>query len=48
MMLTPDELQADIYRTDIAPNIADGAALVFAHGLNIHFRLIEPKRTSTS
>jgi len=43
MMLAPDEVQGEIYRTDIAPNIRDGAALLFAHGLNIHFRLIEPK-----
>ncbi len=42
MMLTPDELQGDIYREHIAPNIRDGAALAFAHGLNIHFNLIEP------
>ena len=45
MMLTPDELQADIYREHIAPNIRDGAAIAFAHGLNIHFNLIEPKKT---
>ena len=45
MMLTPDELQADIYRSEIEPNIADGAAIAFAHGLNIHFSLIEPKKT---
>jgi ketol-acid reductoisomerase len=45
MMLTPDELQADIYREHIAPNIRDGAALAFAHGLNVHFNLIEPKKT---
>jgi ketol-acid reductoisomerase len=45
MMLTPDEHQRDIYRTEIAPNIRDGAALMFAHGLNVHFRLIEPKET---
>ena len=43
MMLTPDELQADIYREHIAGNIRDGAALAFAHGLNVHFALIEPK-----
>ena len=43
MMLTPDEHQRDIYAAEIAPNIRDGAALMFAHGLNIHFRLIEPK-----
>jgi ketol-acid reductoisomerase len=43
MMLTPDELQADIYKAEIAPNIRDGAAIAFAHGLNIHFNLIEVK-----
>jgi len=45
MMLTPDELQADIYKEHIEPNIRDGAALAFAHGLNVHFNLIEPKST---
>jgi ketol-acid reductoisomerase len=45
MMATPDELQADIYRSEIAPNIRDGSAVAFAHGLNIHFNLIEPKST---
>ncbi len=45
MMLVPDELQADIYKTHIEPNIRDGAALAFAHGLNVHFSLIEPKKT---
>jgi ketol-acid reductoisomerase len=45
MMLTPDELQADIYKEHIEPNIRDGAALAFAHGLNVHFNLIEPKKT---
>ncbi|MEO8882271.1 MAG: NAD(P)-binding domain-containing protein, partial [Devosia sp.] len=45
MMLTPDELQADIYKAEIEPNIRDGAALAFAHGLNVHFNLIEPKKT---
>ncbi|WP_025899322.1 ketol-acid reductoisomerase [Sneathiella glossodoripedis] len=44
MMLTPDELQADIYENDLAPNMKDGAALVFAHGLNVHFNLIEPRK----
>lgn len=43
MMLTPDELQADIYEDEIAANIRPGAALVFAHGLNVHFNLIEPR-----
>ena len=45
MMATPDELQADIYKADIAANVRDGAAIAFAHGLNIHFGLIEPKST---
>ena len=43
MMLTPDELQADIYRDELAPHMKQGAALMFAHGLNIHFNLIEPR-----
>ena len=43
MMLTPDELQADIYRDEIAENIRPGAAIAFAHGLNVHFNLIEPR-----
>ena len=44
MMLTPDELQADIYRDELAPNMKQGAALMFAHGLNVHFNLIEPRK----
>jgi len=44
MMVTPDELQADIYREDLAPNMKEGAALLFAHGFNVHFRLIEPRK----
>ncbi len=43
MMLCPDELQADIYYGDIHKNMKAGAALAFAHGLNIHFNLIEPR-----
>jgi ketol-acid reductoisomerase len=44
MVLVPDELQADLYRDHLSPNLKDGAALAFAHGFNIHFRLIEPRR----
>src|SRR6188508_586720 len=44
MMLTPDELQGDIWRDHIAKNIKDGAAIMFAHGLNVHFNLIEPAK----
>jgi ketol-acid reductoisomerase len=43
MMLTPDELQADIYYNHLHNNMREGAALMFAHGLNIHFNLIEPR-----
>ena len=43
MILAPDEHQAAIYAEDLAPNLPQGAALVFAHGLNIHFGLIEPR-----
>jgi ketol-acid reductoisomerase len=44
MMLTPDELQADIYNDHLRDNLKNGAALMFAHGLNVHFNLIEPRR----
>ncbi len=41
MMAAPDELQAEIWTDHIAPNIKPGAAIAFAHGLSIHFKLIE-------
>ncbi|MDH3472079.1 MAG: ketol-acid reductoisomerase [Rhodospirillales bacterium] len=43
MVLAPDELQAALYRDHLAPNMPEGAAIAFAHGLNIHFNLIEPR-----
>jgi ketol-acid reductoisomerase len=43
MVVTPDELQAQLYRDDLGPYMKKGAALAFAHGLNIHFKLIEPR-----
>jgi ketol-acid reductoisomerase len=43
MVLTPDEGQGDLYRDHLAPNLKEGAALAFAHGLNIHFNLIDPR-----
>ena len=43
MILTPDELQAQIWKDDLKPNMKEGAALAFAHGLAVHFRLIEPR-----
>jgi ketol-acid reductoisomerase len=42
MMLVPDQTQAVVYKNDIAPNIKDGATLMFAHGFNIHFGQIVP------
>lgn len=43
MILIPDELQADLYK-DLEPNLKEGSALAFAHGLNIHFNLIEARQ----
>ena len=44
MMATPDELQASIYKDHLHKQLRDGAGLAFAHGLNIHFGLIEPRQ----
>jgi ketol-acid reductoisomerase len=43
MVLAPDEHQARIWNDDLRANMKPGAALAFAHGLNIHFGLIEPR-----
>lgn len=42
MILVPDELQGDLYREEIAPNLKSGSYLAFAHGFNIHFGQIVP------
>ena len=42
MVLAPDTSQAQIFTEDIEPNLKDGDALFFGHGLNIHFDLIKP------
>jgi ketol-acid reductoisomerase len=44
MMATPDELQRDIYYESLHDNMKQGAAIAFAHGLNVHFNLIEPRK----
>ncbi|KPJ64021.1 ketol-acid reductoisomerase [candidate division KD3-62 bacterium DG_56] len=44
-VLTPDDVQAKVYAGAIAPNLADGNALVFAHGFNIHYHQIIPPET---
>src|SRR5487761_1758443 len=43
MVLTPDELQAALYKDDLLPNMRPDTALAFAHGFNIHFKLVEPR-----
>ena len=43
MFTMPDELQADTYKRYVHDHIREGAAIAFAHGLNVHFGLIEPK-----
>ncbi|MBB1022186.1 ketol-acid reductoisomerase [Dietzia sp. E1] len=47
MLLAPDTSQAQIYADDIEPNLNDGDALFFGHGLNIHFGLIKPAENIT-
>jgi Acetohydroxy acid isomeroreductase, NADPH-binding domain len=43
MVLAPGELQASLYNTELRPYMRDGTALAVAHGLSIHFQLIEPR-----
>ncbi|MCX7933482.1 MAG: ketol-acid reductoisomerase [Rhodovarius sp.] len=43
MILTPDEHQSELYREHLHDNLKPGAAIAFAHGLNVHFNLIEPR-----
>lgn len=45
MVLIPDEVQGDVYREEIAPNLKEGAALEFAHGFAITFGTIKPPKT---
>ncbi len=49
MMLVPDQTQAVVYKNDVAPNLKDGATLMFAHGFNIHFgQIVPPKSVDVS
>jgi ketol-acid reductoisomerase len=43
MMCAPDEVQPDIYKDSLHANMKQGAAIMFAHGLSVHFALIEPR-----
>ena len=47
MLLAPDTSQAQIFTEDIEPNLNDGDALFFGHGLNVHFGLIKPAENIT-
>ncbi|HCZ3739785.1 TPA: ketol-acid reductoisomerase [Staphylococcus aureus] len=42
MVLLPDEIQGDVYKNEIEPNLEKHNALAFAHGFNIHFGVIQP------
>jgi len=41
-VLVPDGAQPSLYEEEIAPNLAPGAALLFAHGFNVHYGRIDP------
>ena len=43
-MLVPDQVQPAVYERDVAPNLEPGAAVLFAHGFNVHYGRIEPAR----
>ncbi|MCH8203827.1 MAG: ketol-acid reductoisomerase [Candidatus Hydrogenedentes bacterium] len=43
IVLIPDTIQKEVYESEIEPNLEPGNSLMFAHGLNIHFKLIVPK-----
>ena len=43
MLLLPDQVMADVYNSEIADNMKEGATLLFAHGFNIHFNEIIPR-----
>ena len=47
MLLAPDTAQAKIFTEDIEPNLVDGDAIFFGHGLNIHFDLVNPAENIT-
>ena len=43
MILTPDEFQSQLYRSEIEPNLKQGATLAFAHGFAIHYNQVVPR-----
>lgn len=44
MLLVPDEIAADVYKTEVQPNLEEGNVLMFAHGFNIHYSQIVPPK----
>jgi ketol-acid reductoisomerase len=42
MILTPDQVQPQVYENDVRPNLTAGKVLAFAHGFNIHYHQIQP------
>ena len=44
MMLLPDEQIAAVYKNDVEPNIREGASLAFAHGFNVHYGQVTPRK----
>jgi ketol-acid reductoisomerase len=44
IMLVPDDVQARLYKSDIAAELKAGKVLMFAHGFNIHFNQIVPPK----
>src|SRR5699024_6244805 len=44
MILLPDESIAEVYRNQVEPNIKAGAALAFAHGFNVHYGQVVPRK----
>ena len=43
MILTPDEFQSQLYKTEVEPNLKKGAVLAFAHGFSIHYNQVVPR-----
>ena len=43
MILTPDEFQGELYRTEVEPNLREGATLAFGHGFSIHYNQVVPR-----
>ena len=43
MILTPDEFHGDLYKSEIEPNIKQGATLAFSHGFSIHYNQVVPR-----